>query len=36
MIWEIVSSGGLVHGWPTPNNWNRNEEKEEDIPFLYL
>lgn len=28
----IVSSGGLRHGWLTPNCWNI-DEKEED-PFL--
>jgi len=34
MMWEILSSGGLEHRWPTPNWWDRGEGKEEDIYIL--
>jgi len=25
-----VSSGGLRHKWPTPNNWDKDEREEEE------
>jgi len=31
MMWEIGSSGGLGHWWPTPNSWDRGKGKEEEI-----
>jgi len=31
-MWEIVSSGGLRHRWPTPNSWDKGEG--EDIMEL--
>jgi len=30
-MWEIVSSGGLRHKWPTPNSWDRDEGEKEDL-----
>jgi len=29
-MWEIVSSGGLGHRWPTPNCWDKGEGDEEE------
>jgi len=30
-MWEIVSSEGFGHRWPTPNNWDRGDGEEKDI-----
>jgi len=30
-MWEIVSSRGLGHRWPTPNSWERGEGEEEEL-----
>jgi len=29
-MWEIVSSEGLEHRWPTPNSWDKSEEEEKE------
>jgi len=36
MMWEIVLSGGLEHGWPTPNNCDKGEEEEENLLHMLI